>query len=90
MPMQRRLPKFGFHSAQARLTAQVRLNELAAIAQHPIDLAALIASSIVPAHSRKAKVILSGRLEKAVVLKGIAVTPRAQRVIEAAGGRIEE
>lgn len=89
MPLQRRLPKVGFASRSAKLSAEVRLHELAGIEAEVIDLQALIAADIVPAITQKAKVIASGELDKAVQLKGIAVTPGARKAIEAAGGKIE-
>lgn len=89
MPLQRRLPKVGFNSRASKLSAEVRLNELAKLDVDTIDLLALIAANIVPAITMKAKVIASGTIEKAVNLKGIAVTPGARKAIEAAGGKIE-
>lgn len=89
MPLQRRLPKVGFNSRSARLSAEVRLNELTNIDADVIDIAALIAANIVPACTKKAKVFASGKLEKAVNIKGIQVTSGARKVIEAAGGKIE-
>ncbi len=89
MPLQRRLPKFGFTSRSARLSAEVRLNELAAVDASPIDVQALIAANVIPACTQKAKVIASGEISKAVNLKGVAVTPGARKAIEAAGGSIE-
>lgn len=89
MPLQRRLPKVGFSSRSAKLSAEVRLNELAGLDADVIDLQTLIAASIVPATTKKAKVIASGQLAKAVKLKGIAVTPGARKIIEAAGGKID-
>ena len=90
MPLQRRLPKVGFNSRSAKLSAEVRLNELINIDADVIDIAALVSANIVPAITKKAKVIASGNLEKAVNLKGINVTPGARKVIEAAGGKIED
>jgi len=90
MPLQRRLPKFGFTSRAASLSAEVRLNELAGIDAEVIDLAALISANVVPANTQKAKVIASGELAKAVQLKGIKVTPGARKAIEAAGGKIQD
>ena len=89
MPLQRRLPKVGFNSRMARTSAEVRLHELANIDADVIDIAALIAADIVPASTQKAKVIASGEINKAVTLKGIAVTPGAKKAIEAAGGSIQ-
>ncbi|MGC8519729.1 MAG: uL15 family ribosomal protein, partial [Steroidobacteraceae bacterium] len=67
----------------------VRLDELAKVEAAVIDLEALIKSGIAPVGTERAKVVLSGKLEKAVTLKGIAVTRGARAAIEAAGGKIE-
>ena len=90
MPLQRRLPKVGFTSRMARLTAELRLHELAIPEADVIDIAVLKAASLVPSQTQKVKVIKSGKLDKAVKLKGIAVTKGAREVIEKAGGSIEE
>ena len=90
MPLQRRLPKVGFASRSAKLSAEVRLDELAKIDADVIDLAALIKADIVSARTLKAKVIDSGAITKAVQLKGVKVTPGARKAIEAAGGKIED
>lgn len=88
MPIQRRLPKIGFTSSKKRLTAQVRLNELENIDVEVITVEVLIASNIVPACTKKVKVILSGEIKSAVKLEGISVTSGAAKSIEAAGGSI--
>jgi large subunit ribosomal protein L15 len=90
MPLQRRLPKVGFASRSAKLSAEVRLYELTKVDGDVIDLAALIKADIVPSITQKAKVIASGEITKAVNLKGIKVTPGARKAIEAAGGKIED
>ena len=90
MPLQRRLPKVGFNSRSAKLSAEVRLNELLNIEADVIDIAALVAANIVPAITQKAKIIASGELNKAVNLKGVQVTPGARKAIEAAGGKVED
>lgn len=90
MPLQRRMPKTGFRSKMKSTRAEVTLGAIARVTTAPVDLAALIAANIVPAGTEKAKVILSGKIDKAVSLKGIAVTKGARAAIEAAGGKIEE
>ncbi|VAW52033.1 LSU ribosomal protein L15p (L27Ae) [hydrothermal vent metagenome] len=90
MPLQRRLPKVGFASRSAKLSAEVRLYELMKIDADVIDIAALVKANIVPTATQKAKVIDSGEITKAVNLKGIKVTPGARKAIEAAGGKIED
>ncbi len=90
MPLQRRLPKVGFRSRMAKYTAELRLHELAIPEADVIDMAVLKSHNLVPAFVTKVKVIKSGELDKAVKLKGIAVTKGAREVIEKAGGSIEE
>jgi large subunit ribosomal protein L15 len=89
MPLQRRLPKIGFVSHLLSATAEVRLHELERVAADVIDLASLKAAGVVGREVEKAKVIASGKLGKAVKLRGIYVTPGARKAIEAAGGSIE-
>lgn len=90
MPLQRRLPKVGFASRMARLSAELRLHELAIPADDVIDIESLKKANLVPAFASKVKVILSGKIEKAVKIKGLAVTKGARVAIEAAGGSIED
>jgi large subunit ribosomal protein L15 len=90
MPLQRRLPKIGFVSRKAKYTAEVRLNELAKVDADVIDLKALQDANILPQAIKRAKVILSGSIDKAVTLRGLGVTKGAREAIEAAGGKIEE
>jgi large subunit ribosomal protein L15 len=89
MPLQRRLPKVGFTSRKARLTAELRLHELQIPTADIIDLEVLKKANLVPAFVDKVKVIKSGDIGKAVKLKGIAVTKGAREAIEKAGGSIE-
>jgi large subunit ribosomal protein L15 len=89
MPLQRRLPKVGFRSRMAKFSAELRLHELALPTAEVIDLEVLKAANLVPAFATKVKVILSGEINKAVKLKGIAVTKGARAAIEKAGGSIE-
>jgi large subunit ribosomal protein L15 len=90
MPLQRRMPKQGFRSAMKASRAEVTLGTLGRMAAELIDVKALIDANVVPADTEKAKVILSGKIEKAVKLKGIAVTKGARLAIVAAGGTIED
>ena len=89
MPLQRRLPKVGFRSRMARNTAELRLHELAVPTDDVIDMDVLKKLHLVPAHVSKVKVIKSGELDKAVKVKGLAVTKGARAAIEAAGGSVE-
>ena len=89
MPLQRRLPKVGFVSRSAKYSAEVRLSELNGLEADVIDLQILIDANIVPAFTKKAKLIKSGELTKAVNIKGINVTVGAKDSVEAAGGKVE-
>ncbi|HEX6794280.1 MAG TPA: 50S ribosomal protein L15 [Casimicrobiaceae bacterium] len=88
MPLQRRLPKRGFVSRSRDDVAEVRLSDLARLPVDEIDLLALKAAGIVPSVAKSAKVIKTGKLERAVKLSGIAATAGAKAAIEAAGGSI--
>ncbi|MCW8907943.1 MAG: 50S ribosomal protein L15 [Sedimenticola sp.] len=90
MPLQRRLPKVGFTTRKGRETAEVRLSELARVEADVIDLNTLFEADVLPRTMKRAKIILSGAIEKAVTVKGLAVTKGARAAIEAAGGKIEE
>jgi large subunit ribosomal protein L15 len=90
MPLQRRLPKFGFISQQALHRAEIRLDQLNKLEAAVIDLDALKAAGVVRNTTQTAKVILAGTIERAVTLKGILVTKGARKAIEAAGGKVEE
>jgi large subunit ribosomal protein L15 len=90
MPLQRRLPKRGFHSRKAIKMAEVRLHELAGVSGDVIDVLVLQAAKIVPDRVDRVKVIASGELAKPVTLRGISVTKGARAAIEAVGGKVEE
>ena len=90
MPLQRRLPKIGFKSRTAGDNAELRLHELALPKDEVVDIDSLKRAGLVPLQAKRVKVIASGKLEKAVKTKGLAVTPGARKAIEAAGGTIEE
>jgi len=88
MPLQRRLPKRGFKSLAAGTVAEVRLSELERMRATEIDLLALKQARVVPQLALSAKVILSGKLDRKVELKGVAATKGAKAAIEAAGGSV--
>lgn len=90
MPLQKRLPKYGFTSRIARTTAQLRLSELNAVDADVVDLDALKAADLVKSNVTRARVFLSGELGKAVTIKGLAVTKGAREAIEKAGGKVED
>jgi large subunit ribosomal protein L15 len=90
MPLQIRLPKYGFSSRIARVTAEIRTSELNALEDAVIDLDALKRAGLVTRNILRAKVFLSGDVTKAVTIKGLAATKGAREAIEKAGGKVEE
>ena len=90
MPLQRRLPKRGFTSLSGRDTAEVRLGALGSVSAETIDMDSLRSAGVIPAGAKAAKVILAGKIEKAVKLAGIKVSKGARAAIEAAGGSVAD
>lgn len=90
MPLQKRLPKFGFTSRIGRVTAEVRLSELNLVEGETVDLETLKQADVIGINMKRAKIVLSGELKKAVTVKGLSVTKGAKAAIEAAGGKVED
>lgn len=90
MPLQIRLPKYGFSTRLARVTAEIRTAELNNVADAVIDLDALKRANLISRNIERAKVFLSGDVTKAVTIKGLGVTKGAREAIEKAGGKVEE
>jgi large subunit ribosomal protein L15 len=90
MPMQRRLPKFGFVSRKSLVSAEVNLYEIAKVEGDVVDLNTLQAAGLIKKNVLFVKVVKSGEVSRAVTLKGLKVTKGAREAIEAAGGKVEE
>ena len=89
MPLQRRLPKFGFTSRRSRFSDEVRLDQLEGLESDLVDLALLKAAGLVSKRARRVKLIVGGGLARAVVLRDVIPTRGARAAVEAAGGRVE-
>lgn len=89
-PLKQRVPKFGFRSRIGLITAEVRLSELAKVDSDVIDLEALTKANVISRNMKRARIVLSGEISKAVTVKGIKVTKGARAAIEAAGGKVED
>ena len=89
MPINRRLPKIGFRSRKTRFACEVRLGAVNKLEATEIDPRVLRQQGLAPARARKLKLILSGKIERAVTVRGCAVTAGARAAIEAAGGTVE-
>jgi large subunit ribosomal protein L15 len=90
MPLQRRLPKFGFRSRTAHEVAEVRVQDLARIEADPIDLEALKRADLIRHDIKRVRIVASGTLGKPVILRKLHVSKGSRAMIEAAGGRIED
>ena len=90
LPLQMRVPKFGFRSRVGLTTAEVRLSELAKVEGADITLDALKAANVLRRDVKRARIMLSGSIDRAVNVSGIKVTKGAQAAIEAAGGSVAE
>ena len=88
-PLQMRLPKFGFNSAKSRHAAEVTLSELTKVRGDVVDLQTLKEANVLKGAIKRAKVILSGSIDRAVTVKGVKATIGAKAAIEAAGGSFE-
>ena len=90
MPLQRRLPKRGFVSPiKGNNTAEVQLSALNKLPVDVIDIMVLKQAGIVSRTALAAKIILTGKISRAIKLQGILVTKGAKAAIEAAGGSVE-
>ena len=90
MPLQKRLPKYGFSSRVSRVSAQIRLSELNLIGGDVASLESLRASGLINNSITRAKIFLSGELSKPIVVQGLGITQGAKAALEAAGGKVEE
>lgn len=95
MPLYRRLPKFGFTSRKALVSQEVRLNDLDKISGDVVTLATLKEAGVLRKNTKYAKIILSGKVTKAVQIKAhntsngavdLRITGSAKSAVEAAGG----
>lgn len=88
MPMQRRLPKFGFISKKSLVRREVRLSELALLNVDTIDLVVLQEHGLISSNIKYVKIFLDADIKKAFTVQGLAVTAGAKKAIEAAGGKV--
>jgi len=88
MPLQKRLPKFGFYSRIGGATAEVRTSELNKIEGNVVNMQTLEKANIIDRSVERARIMLSGEVSRSFTVEGIAVTKGAKTAIEAAGGKI--
>jgi len=92
LPLQMRIPKFGFRSRIGMSTAEVRTSELAKVEGDDITLDSLKAANVVRHDMLRARIILSGGVNRALKVSDadVKVTKGAKAAIEGAGGSIVE
>ena len=89
MPLQRRVPKFGFTSRQSLISAEIRLHELNKVSSEIVDLISLREADLIDSSVKQVKVFLSGTIDKKITVRGLRVSKGARAAIEAAGGNVE-
>ena len=90
MPLQRRLPKFGFSSRKSLVREDVRVVALEGLADVAVTLPSLRAAGVVGKNVKYVKLFGEGRLSRAYTVCGISATKGARAAVEASGGRIED
>ena len=89
MPLQKRLPKFGFYSRIGSTTAEIRTSELNKIEGGVVNLETLEKANLIDRTVLRARIMLSGDVTRSFTIEqGIAVTKGAKAAIEAAGGKV--
>jgi len=90
MPLQKRVPKFGFYSRIGSTTSEVRTSELNKVEGGIINLVSLEKANVIDRNTKRVKIMLSGDVTKAVTVEGLGVSKGAKAAIEAAGGKVIE
>ena len=88
MPLQRRLPKFGFKNIHRREYAEVQVGDLEGLAG-VVDVAALKAARLVRGRFDGVVVLGQGELTSKVTVKVDRITAGARAIVEKAGGTVE-
>ena len=88
MPIQQRLPKFGFTSRKARQKCHIKIRDLERIDAEVIDIETLKSKKLIKNQIKEVKVVLGGELTKSIKLKGLKVSRAAREQITSKGGEI--
>ncbi|MDT8318068.1 MAG: 50S ribosomal protein L15 [bacterium] len=90
MPLQRRLPKFGFTNIFKKKYSIVKIGDLSVFEPNSVvDFAALAEAGLVDKVLDGVKVLADGELKIPVTLKVDKVSKAAKIKVEAAGGKVE-
>ncbi len=91
MPITRRIPKRGFTNPFREENQVVRLDALQRLPEGTeVTVASLVEAGLVRKANKPVKLLANGRIEQAVVVRGLKVSAGARDKIVAAGGRVEE
>ena len=88
MPLQQRLPKFGFSSRVNNSFKEVNLKNIDGL--EIVSLESLKEKKLIPNRITKVKIFGTHELQSKITVKGIKVTKGAKESIEKAGGAVEE
>lgn len=88
MPIQQRLPKFGFTSKASDYKCHIKLRDLEKINEELIDIELLKTKKIISKKIKDVKVVNGGELTKAIKLKGIKTSKSVADLIIKLGGEI--
>ena len=88
MPLQMRLPKYGFTSRVGLVTSEVRTSELNKVEGGLISIETLKKSGVISSGIKRVKIMLSGKVENKYTIQGLSVSEGARDAIEKAGGEI--
>ena len=89
MPLQKRVPKYGFFSRKSRFSEEIRLSTLMKLDKKEISLQVLKEEDLINQNTSKVKVIKDTDSCSKLDLKGITTTNSVKDLIESAGGKIE-
>ena len=89
MPLQKRVPKYGFFSRKSRFSEEIRLSALIKLDKKEISLQVLKEEDLINQNTSKVKVIKDTDSCSKLDLKGITTTNSVKDLIESAGGKIE-
>ena len=90
MPLQMRLPKYGFSSRVGRVTAEIRSAELNKVDGDVVNMESLRKAGLITSTIKKVKVMLSGEVTRKLTVEGVGVSKGAKEAIEKAGGTVVE
>ena len=90
MPLQKRVPKFGFSSRTNNNTEQLRLSALVRSGIQDVSIETLMNADLIKNSTKKVKVFLDTDKCSKMNLKGIKTSLSVKKAIEGAGGSIEE